>query len=97
MALPATSSIPQVIGECVFVRHIGVEDAGKFRPFGGKFRERERAPRLESDKEDALTVVRHDRNLKSEIASRAGPAKNRDMPRRSRQNVGGCGPGRFVL
>ncbi|HMJ90117.1 MAG TPA: hypothetical protein VK530_09890, partial [Candidatus Acidoferrum sp.] len=52
--------VPQMIGERVFVRHIGVEDARELRPFGGELRELERAPRLEPNQEDALAVLRHD-------------------------------------
>ena len=52
--------VPQVVGERVFVRRVGVEDAGELRPFGGEFRELERAPRLEPDEEDALPVLWHD-------------------------------------
>lgn len=51
---------PQMVGERVFVRHIGVEDAGELRPFGGESRELERAPRFEPDEENALAVLRHD-------------------------------------
>jgi hypothetical protein len=52
--------VPQVIGERVFVRHIGVEDARELRPIGGEVRELERAPRLEPDEKNALAVLRHD-------------------------------------
>ena len=44
MALSATSSIPQVIGERVFVRHLRVENAGELWSLVGEFRELERAP-----------------------------------------------------
>ena len=39
--------VPQVVGERVFVRNVSVEIARELRPFGGEFRELERAPRLE--------------------------------------------------
>ncbi len=57
--LKRQSSVPQVVGERAFLRRGGVEDAGELRAFGGEFRELERAPRLEPDEEDALTVLRH--------------------------------------
>ena len=52
--------IPQVVGERVFGRGVGAEDARKLRPLGGEFRKLERTPRLEPDEEDALAVLRHD-------------------------------------
>ena len=52
--------VPEVVGERVFLRHVRVEDARELRTFGGEFRELERAPRFESDEEDALTMLRHD-------------------------------------
>ena len=51
--------LPQVVGERVFVRHVGVEDAFELRPFGWEFGELEVAPRLEPDEENALAVLRH--------------------------------------
>lgn len=52
--------LPQVVGKRIFVRHVGVENAGELRPFGWEFWEFERAARLEPDEEDALAVLRHD-------------------------------------
>ena len=49
-----------MVGERVFGRHVRVEDARELRPFGGEFRELERAPRLEPDEEDARAALRHD-------------------------------------
>ena len=52
--------IPQVIGERVFVRHFGFEDAFELRPFRRKFRELKCAAFLEADEENAFAVLRHD-------------------------------------
>ena len=60
MALPVTSSIPQVIRERAFVRHERAKDAGEFRACGGKIRELEHAPFLETNQKDAFAVLRHD-------------------------------------
>ena len=46
--------VPEVVGERVFLRYVGVEDARELRALGGEFRELERAPRLESGGDDAL-------------------------------------------
>jgi hypothetical protein len=49
-ALPATSSIPKMVGQRVFVRDIGFKDGFELRPGRREFREFKRAPFLEARK-----------------------------------------------
>lgn len=48
-----------MVGERVFVRRGGVEDAGELRPLGGELRELEMTRLAETDEEDAFAVLRH--------------------------------------
>ena len=48
-----------MVGERVFLRRVGVEDAREPRAFGREFRELEVTPRFEPNQEDALAVLRH--------------------------------------
>src|ERR1019366_6671584 len=60
MARPVANavSIPQMVGQRVFVRHIGFKDGFELRPLRREFREFKRAPFLEADEKDAFAVLR---------------------------------------
>lgn len=52
-------SIPQMVGQRVFVRDIGFKDGFELRPLRRKLREFKRAPFLEADEKDAFAVLGH--------------------------------------
>jgi hypothetical protein len=51
--------VPEVVGERVFLRYVGVEDAVQLRPFRREIRELEVARLAEADEEDTFAVLRH--------------------------------------
>jgi hypothetical protein len=52
--------VPQVVGERVFGRHVGVEDARELRPLGWELWELKMPPLAEAYNEDALTMLGND-------------------------------------